>query len=170
MYVTGANRRKEEVGQEMQRESGLLVNKILIMKMILTWHCDWKCWYTFQLNLCVSQRRGKKIAFKLNGWAFGALWMPALHPMYILYSSPDGYGCDTSLVKSPYTSHVVAKAWYDLVMEIWHTVEVSLAHFFGLASQWEFIRPVLTDVNCLCFLWACMKNKKNENHNYTISC
>jgi len=39
-HVTiGVNRRKEEVRQEMQREQGLQVNKILIMKMILTWHC-----------------------------------------------------------------------------------------------------------------------------------
>ena len=36
-HVTiGVNRRKEEVRQEMQREQGLQVNKILIMKMILT--------------------------------------------------------------------------------------------------------------------------------------
>jgi hypothetical protein len=34
----GVNQRKEEVRQEMRREQGLQVNKILIMKMILICH------------------------------------------------------------------------------------------------------------------------------------
>ncbi|XP_057427379.1 uncharacterized protein LOC130720711 isoform X1 [Lotus japonicus] len=40
MQMDRVNQRKEEVRQEMQREQGLLVNKILIMKMTLTRHSD----------------------------------------------------------------------------------------------------------------------------------
>lgn len=89
-YVTGANRRKEEEDQEMQRESGFLVNKILIMKMILTWRCDWKCWYTSQLNLCVIDGSENQL-LKLSGGAYVASQLSSLHSMYILWSSPDDY-------------------------------------------------------------------------------
>lgn len=49
--IIGVNRRKEGVHQEMRREQGCQVNKILITKTILTWHYDWTCRCNFLLNL-----------------------------------------------------------------------------------------------------------------------
>lgn len=39
--VTEENQRREDLRRGMRRESGLQVNKIMTMKMMRTWHCEW---------------------------------------------------------------------------------------------------------------------------------